>query len=106
MDFDNETFWKEQAWEVVHPLVAITDGDEGPLEILDIKVTKWHTDPSFRGSYSVPTTLTRGNDDRRLLAKPHLNTWFFAGEHTHYEGRYQSLDGAYETGVRAAQQGA
>jgi hypothetical protein len=91
LDFDNETFWKEQAREVVHSLVAASnhhhhhhhsnddDSDNAscnnPLEVLDIKITQWHNDPHFRGSYSAPTTLTRGNEDRRLLAQPYQNTW-------------------------------
>ena len=28
---------------------------------------------------------------------------YFAGEHTNFDGRYQSLDGAYNTGTREAE---
>ena len=103
LDFDNLTYWKEQAWEVVRPLVKDTsDNDDTPLQIVDLHVSQWHLDPDILGSYSAPTTLTRGDSDRQLLAESVDRVWFFAGEHTHYEGRYQSIDGAYETGVRAA----
>jgi monoamine oxidase len=73
-------------------------------DIVDLKLSQWHLDPDTLGSYSAPTTLTQGNSDRRLLAESIDNVVFFAGEHTHYQGRYQSMDGAYETGERAARE--
>lgn len=54
------------------------------------------------GSNSAPTRPTRGNDDRQTQAIG--DVIFFAGEHTHYQGRYQGIDGAYETGIRAARE--
>jgi uncharacterized protein with NAD-binding domain and iron-sulfur cluster len=51
----------------------------------------------------VPATFTDGNRDRQLLAEPIDNVLYFAGEHTHYTGRYQSMDGAYTSGERAAE---
>jgi monoamine oxidase len=100
-DFDDMTYWKTQALEIVQdlmpgePKLALDD-------ILDIKVSQWHLDPDIRGSYSAPATNTRGDMDRKRLAESVDRALFFAGEHTNYEGRYQSIDGAYETGVRAA----
>ena len=100
LPFDNETYWKEQACQVVRTVVpTITMQD-----VKQVDVSAWHMDPFSLGSYSAPTTWTRGNEDRRELAKPEHDVWFFAGEHTHDTGRYQSMDGAYETGIRAAKQ--
>ena len=101
LPYENLTFWKEHAVDTVRrivPSIAIHN-------ILSVQASHWHMDPDFLGSYSAPTTWTRGNDDRRTLARPTANNvLFFAGEHTHLGGRYQSMDGAYETGVRAAQE--
>jgi monoamine oxidase len=99
--FDNRTYWKEQAWKVVRDVVPFSISMD---DIADLKLSRWHLDPDALGSYSAPTTFTDGNVDRQLLAEPIDNVVFFAGEHTHYKGRYQSMDGAYETGERAAQE--
>lgn len=99
--FDNHTYWKEQAWKVVRDVVPFAVEMD---DIVDLKLSQWHLDPDTLGSYSAPTTLTQGNSDRRLLAESIDNVVFFAGEHTHYQGRYQSMDGAYETGERAARE--
>jgi hypothetical protein len=98
--FDNRTFWKEQAWKVVREVVPISISMD---DITDLKLSQWHLDPDIRGSYSAPATFTDGNRDRQLLAKPIDNVLYFAGEHTHYTGRYQSMDGAYTSGERAAE---
>ena len=97
--FHDLTYWKRQALQIVQDVV------EEPLSLDDIlvaHVSQWHLDPDIRGAYSAATTRTRGNADRRILATPVGRRLFFAGEHTHTQGRYQSMDGAYETGVRAA----
>lgn len=96
-DFDDRQFWIDAAKKVVQPLV-----DE-PLEVLDVRLSLWHKDPNILGSYSVPSRRTNGNVDRKTLADSFLSL-FFAGEHTHFQGRYQSMDGAFETGTRAATQ--
>ena len=99
--FDDLEYWKAQALQVVQDVV------QEPLSVQDIlvaHVSQWHLDPEIRGAYSAATTRTRGNADRMLLGMSVGRRVFFAGEHTHTGGRYQSLDGAYETGVRAAQE--
>ena len=99
--FDDIEFWKARAFEIVQDVV-----DE-PLTVHDIlvaHVSQWHLDPDIRGAYSAATTRTRGNMDRMILGTPVARRVFFAGEHTHTGGRYQSMDGAYETGVRAARE--
>lgn len=96
--FESVQYWKEKALEVVRvqrPDLQLTD-------ILEAYVSNWHTDRDFLGSYSAAIDGTKGNDDRRDLAEPVSDVVFFAGEHTHYIGRYQSIDGAFETGQRAA----
>jgi polyamine oxidase len=98
--FDDMTYWKEQALEVVRAVqsaVELSDIDE-------VYISQWHSDPDVLGSYSSATRQTKGNGDRKILAEPLGNSVFFAGEHTHFEGRYQSIDGAFESGLRAASQ--
>jgi monoamine oxidase len=98
--FNNRTYWKEQAWKVVRDVVPFSISMD---DITDLMISQWHLDPDIRGSYSAPGTFTDGNLDRKLLAEPIDNVLYFAGEHTHYTGRYQSMDGAYTSGERAAQ---
>jgi monoamine oxidase len=103
LPFDDIDYWKRQAVQVVQDVVL--DEQLDVSQIVAAEVSAWHLDPDMRGSYSAATTLTRGNVDRQVLASPVPGgRLFFAGEHTHYAGRYQSMDGAYETGVRAASQ--
>jgi monoamine oxidase len=57
--------------------------------------TRWPQDPFSRGAWSI------GPDKQRaVLAAPHDERIFFAGEATD-RGR---LDGAYDSGVRAAKE--
>jgi monoamine oxidase len=103
LPFDDIDYWKRQAVQVVQDVVV--DEQLHVSQIVAAEVSAWHLDPDMRGSYSAATTLTRGNVDRQVLASPVAGgRLFFGGEHTHYTGRYQSMDGAYETGVRAASQ--
>ena len=99
--FDNLTYWKEQARQVVQDVVPF---DVSVDDIVYLYHSRWHLDRDTRGSYSAPTTLTKGNHDRQLLAESVDGVLFFAGEHTNCKGRYQSMDGAYETGLRAARE--
>jgi Flavin containing amine oxidoreductase len=114
LPFDNLDFWKVQALQVVQAAVG-SSGNKNPLvlgvdDIVNVQLSAWHLDPDCLGSYSAPTTRTRGNVDRKILAEPVLlpgssgGGLYFAGEHTHYEGRFATMDGAYETGIRAARQ--
>jgi polyamine oxidase len=109
-DFENSTFWKEQALEVLSQYYQYYQKDVSSLSIdnaiATTYITKWHLDPNTLGSYSAAIPGTRGNDDRYDLQRPIIgqHRLYFAGEHTHFEGRYQTMDGAYDTGILAATQ--
>eukprot|EP00122_Pirum_gemmata_P021681 Pgem_evm1s20183 len=64
-------------------------------------ISRYNSDPFAHGSYSSVRTHSTP-EDWGSLAKPIGNTMFFAGEHTNTNGRYQTLDGAYMTGIREA----
>ena len=82
---------------------ALHDPSIDMEDIVAVHASSWHSDPDILGSYSAPTVGTRGNTDRKILALPE-DAMFFCGEHTHFSGRFQSMDGAFETGTRAAQE--
>ena len=64
-------------------------------------VTRWGKDPFARGSWSMATP---GNADKRLvLAQPHHDRVFFAGEATDPVWATR-VGGAYASGVRAARE--
>jgi len=69
---------------------------------IGFKTSRWAQDTFARGSYS---TLWVGSTDKEWydLARPESESLYFAGEHTNYDGRYQSIDGAYNTGAREAE---
>ena len=64
--------------------------------------TEWAADPWARGSYSFDR-VGQQPGDRAALAAPVGQRLFFAGEatHPHY---YATVHGAYESGIRAAQE--
>lgn len=63
-------------------------------------MTRWHSDPFARGSYSyAPLGAQRG--DREQLAEPIGDRLFFAGEATH-PTKSATVHGAYLTGLREA----
>lgn len=70
-----------------------------PVQILR---THWEQDPLAGGAYSYQKVGSLPTD-RQTLAQPLHNTLFFAGEatHPHY---YSTVHGAYESGLRAAQE--
>ena len=67
------------------------------------RIVDWTEDPFARGAYAYelagapPDLLTR-------LAAPEEGTLFFAGEATSLTGRGGTVDGAVETGLRAARE--
>lgn len=71
-------------------------------EPIGFKYHRWRQDDFARGSYS---SLYTHSTDREWydLAAPESDGLYFAGEHTNYDGRYQSIDGAYNTGTREAE---
>lgn len=64
--------------------------------------TRWADDPFARGSYSF-CRVGQLPADRAALAEPVAGRLFFAGEATHPHF-FSTVHGAYETGIRAAQQ--
>lgn len=65
-----------------------------------VRVRDWQKDPYARGGYAVlpPAGLAA----QATLAKPVTNRLFFAGEATHEGGFAGTVNGAMQTGVRAA----
>jgi monoamine oxidase len=64
----------------------------------------WSRDPFARGAYSY--VAVGGGDARAVLAAPLDDTLFFAGEATSNDGQGGTVNGALETGERAAQEAA
>lgn len=65
------------------------------------KIVSWSQERLVQGAYTHPTV--NAGDARMMLAAPVANTLFFAGEATH-TGVNPCLQGAMETGERAAAQ--
>jgi monoamine oxidase len=64
----------------------------------------WSDDPFARGAYSY--VAVGGGNARAVLAAPLNDTLFFAGEATSSDGQGGTVNGAIETGERAAAQAA
>lgn len=96
-NWDDEDYWRQHVVNIVKKFKNDITEDN----IKSIHWSRWHKERSFQGSYSAPVRKTRGNTDRRILAES-VDSVYFAGEHTDYHGRYQSMDGAYDSGERAA----
>lgn len=62
----------------------------------------WSADPFARGAYSY--VLSGGTGAHKELAKPLDNTLFFAGEFTCGQGHNATMEGALQSGIRAAQE--
>lgn len=73
-----------------------------PPPPLDVRATDWTNDPFSLGSYS-NLTPGAGESDLRTLAEPIWDRLVFAGEAT-VPSIYQTVHGAYASGVRAAAQ--
>ena len=65
-------------------------------------VHDWQADPYARGAYSYVNT--GGDKARETLAKPLLNTLFFAGEAADTEGDAGTVGGALQSGERAVRE--
>ncbi len=72
------------------------------MEPVDIRVSRWASDPWAGGSYSY-LGLGASADDRTVLAAPVKQTLFFAGEATHRDDP-SSVHGAWWSGLRAARE--
>ena len=78
-----------------------------PLDQLSKRLQSWHWhnwqhDPLARGAYS--WVRAGGVDAHKLLGAPLRGTLYFAGEATRGEGFNATMDGAVQSGERAAQQ--
>jgi monoamine oxidase len=62
----------------------------------------WGSDPFARGAYSY--VAVGGGDARKVLGDPVDDTLFFAGEATSTDGQGGTVNGAFETGERAARE--
>lgn len=62
----------------------------------------WASDPFAYGAYSY--LAVGGGDARRVLAAPLEDSLFFAGEATSNDGQWGTVNGALETGERAARE--
>ena len=67
------------------------------------RIVDWSEDPFSRGAYAYELAGAP-HDVLRQLAAPEEDTLFFAGEATSLIGRGGTVDGALETGLRAARQ--
>jgi monoamine oxidase len=77
-------------------------GKENVPKPIGFFTTRFVGDPLARGSFSSHGTYST-NDDFQELAAPESFGLHFAGEHTDFQGRYQTMDGAYNTGIREAE---
>lgn len=78
-----------------------------PRAEVEVHLRGWHThdwnrDPFARGGYSY--VLSGGTEAYAELAKPMLNTLFFAGEALAGQGHNATMEGALQSGMRAAQE--
>jgi monoamine oxidase len=73
-------------------------GSDVKAAIQRSKVTRWNASPFILGAMSA--AVPGGQASRRVLAEP-IGNLFIAGEATH-ETLYGTVDGAWETGERAA----
>jgi monoamine oxidase len=76
-------------------------GSNFPSRLTTLATTSWATDPFSMGSYSYAKLGLA--DERAVLAAPHDNRIFFAGEACS-RSRYSTAHGAFETGHDAAEQ--
>ncbi len=78
-----------------------------PLEVLHNELEAWYThdwsnDPFSFGAYSY--LGLDGDKKSERLTRPFAKTLYFAGEATHQDAERGTVDGAIETGLRAAEQ--
>lgn len=94
-----EALTDEQIVESAMQTLRTLYGDDIP-EPTDFQITRWASDPFARGSYSF-CSIGSTPQMRRELARPLDGKLFFAGEATNVD-YYGTADGAYQSGLRAA----
>ena len=75
-------------------------GNDWRLRLQPLARTRWRAEPFIRGSYSHAQVGQAGQ--RRVLAAPHDDRIFFAGEACSASD-FSTAHGAYETGIAAAE---
>jgi monoamine oxidase len=96
-----EALTDEQIVESAMQTLRILYGDDIP-EPTDFQITRWASDPFARGSYSF-CSVGSTPEMRRELARPLDGKLFFAGEATNVD-YYGTADGAYQSGLRVAEE--
>ncbi len=76
-------------------------GNDWRLKLQPLARTRWRAEPFVRGSYSHARIGRAG--DRLILARPHDERIFFAGEACSPTD-FSTAHGAYETGIAAAEE--
>ena len=96
---DNERKTDRQVTEIAMGILRKMFGKSLSMPI-DVKITRWGSDPYSYGSYSyIPTGATGRDHD--TLAEPVGDKLFFAGEAT-YQKHTSTVRGAFESGEREA----
>jgi len=81
--------------------IAALLGSDMRRRLTPMAVSRWHSDPYARGSYSYAKVGC--SEQRAILAAPVDDRLFFAGEACSIHD-YSTAHGAYRTGVRAAEE--
>ena len=81
--------------------LAALRGNDIRKQLTPLAASSWRADPFARGSYSY--ARPGHADDRAALVEPVDGRIFFAGEATSPKF-FSTVHGAYETGLRAAEQ--
>ena len=95
---------EEMANRAIESLAKMLGASEAKIrdEMVGWQTHDWQSDPYIRGAYS--WTRKGGHDAAWVLAQPAADTLFFAGEATNHEGHNGTVNGAFDTGVRAARE--
>ncbi|NJO01715.1 MAG: FAD-dependent oxidoreductase [Bacteroidia bacterium] len=84
----------------VNELDQIFGYPKASANFIKAQLMDWSQEPFIRGAYSFPSPQALRY--RRVLAEPLQNQIFFAGEASNYHGHPATVQGAIETGYRAA----
>jgi monoamine oxidase len=85
---------------IIDELDLLHDGKASASFTGEYIMQDWGKEPYILGAYSYSTVGI--GDARSILAQPVDNKLFFAGEASHLNGHYQTVQGALETGEREA----
>lgn len=102
----SDKYWaenKSDEWLKAQAIRVLEDyyGESKVPRPIGFKTSRWRSDPFARCSYSGIQVFS-SDQEWKDLARPESLSLYFAGEHTNFDGRYQTMDGAYNTGIREA----